>query len=132
VRKDDGSLVRVEPFVWRKLAPGGTEKKGPFELATTTKILGSQFPQEGWEKPDFDDSGWQLMFEPMDFHYRSLASICVRGTFKVIDPAQSPEINVSLKFQGGAVAYLNGKEIAREGMPTGKNRHGFQRMRTSD
>jgi len=120
VRKDDGSLVRVDPFVWRKTAPGGNERKGPFELATTTKIIGSPFPQNGWERPVFDDSGWLFMFAPMDFHYRSLALICVRGTFEVTDPAKAPDLDISLTFQGGAVAYLNGKEIGREGLPTGK------------
>jgi hypothetical protein len=56
----------------------------------------------------------------MPNYYRSLALICLRGKFHVADPAGVSELGLSIKFQGGLVAYLNGQEVARGGMPAGK------------
>ena len=73
----------------------------------------------GWQKTDFDDSGWSRQPGPFDAHYRSLALICMRGKFEVCDPAQVSDLTLDLLFQGGAIAYVNGQEIGRAGLPAG-------------
>ena len=120
VRDDAGALVRVEPGVWRKKAPGGNDRTGPFELLPAKKVVGSEFPAQGWEQPDFDDGDWKRNPAPFDSYYRSIAMIAIRGKFQVPDSAATPEMELTVSFQGGAVAYLNGREIGREGLPAGK------------
>jgi hypothetical protein len=51
--------------------------------------------------------------------YRSLALMCARGKFQVQDPPSAPEHTLTVVFRGGLVAYLNGAEIGRAGMPDG-------------
>ena len=118
VRDSAGTLVRVEPGVWRKKTAGGNDRTGPFELVPAKRVAGSEFPASGWEQPDFDDSEWTRDPGPFDGYYRSIAMIAVRGKFQVTNPAG--EMDLAVSFQGGAVAYLNGKEIGREGLPAGK------------
>ena len=120
VKNDSGALVRVEPGVWRKPAAGGNVRTGPFELVPAKKVVGSDFPAQGWEQPDFDDGAWTRNPGQFDGYYRSLAMIAVRGKFQVSDPASASEMDLTVSFHGGAVAYLNGKEIGREGLPAGK------------
>jgi len=119
-RTEGNELVRVEPYVWRKPAPGGTPRKGPFVVATTQKIIGSAFPPTEWRNVDFDDSAWLRQDGTGEKHYRSLALVCLRGKFEVLDTRKAADLNLELSFQGGAVAYLNGQEIGREGLPAGK------------
>ena len=120
VKDDGGALVRVEPGVWRKKAAGGNDKTGPFELVPAKKVVGAEFPAAGWEQPDFDDSEWTRNPGQFDGYYRSLAMIALRGKFAVSEPASAPAMELTVSFQGGAVVYLNGKEIGREGLPAGK------------
>ena len=117
-RSDAGTLVPVEAGFWRKKAAGGNDRTGPFELVPAKKAVGSEFPASGWEQPDFDDSAWTRNPGPFDSYYRSLAMLAVRGKFQVSNP--DSEMGLTVSFQGGAVAYLNGKEIGREGLPAGK------------
>ena len=83
-------------------------------------MIGSPFPSDQWRGVDFDDSSWVRQPGPLPNYYRSLALICLRGKFEVIDPAAAGELSLSVKFQGGIVAYLNGVEVGRAGMPEGK------------
>ena len=48
------------------------------------------------------------------------ALVLLRGKFEVPDPAQVKELTLSLTYYGGAVVYLNGKEVARGHMGTDK------------
>ena len=60
-------------------------------------------------------AGWPVVENwTMRFNYRSLALMCLRGRFEVRDPAQVADLALTLNFRGGAVIYLNGKEV---GMP---------------
>ena len=120
VRMDGGELVRVKPFVFQRPPPGNPYTKGPMELVTTQEIIGSAFPPEGWEKPDFDDGDWQRQPGPLATRYRMLASTCIRGKFEVVDPAMAPELSLEVSFHGGAVACVNGEVVGRAGLPAGK------------
>ena len=126
-KTDQGELVRVSPFAYpHDKYKGG---KGP-ALETTTTIEGSPLLPDGWQKAAFDDSNWVRRFGPFVnyeywhgtspiFSYRSLAMICARGRFEVVDPAKVEGLDVQVYYQGGTVVYLNGTEVARANLPTG-------------
>jgi len=75
-----------------------------------------------WMKPDFDDSAWVRLRGPMlrRSNSESWKLILMRGLFEVKDPAKVGDLTLSLAFRGGAVAYLNGEEVARAFLPKGK------------
>ncbi|MBM4030679.1 MAG: hypothetical protein FJ291_02715 [Planctomycetes bacterium] len=76
-------------------------------------------PPDGWMGTDFDDSAWAVSPGPF-LHApfrRDLAAIFLRGKFEAAEPA---ELNLSLSYRGGAVVYLNGKELARGHLPDGR------------
>ena len=85
VRTDDGQLVRVAPYVFRKQTGTGAGSSTA-ELATTQAVTGSPLPPAGWEAPDFDDGDWQRQPGPMHNKYRSIALTCIRGRFEVREP----------------------------------------------
>jgi glycosyl hydrolase family 123 len=72
-----------------------------------------------WTAPAFDDTSW------LETPYRGgcqtpyLARQCVRGKFTVTNPSQVRGLSLSVAFHGGAVVYLNGKELTRGGLPAG-------------
>ena len=74
-------------------------------------------PPEGWTAPNFDDSSWLRGPAHMACHTPYLARLCLRGYFGVTDPAQAGDLTLTLVHQGGAVVYLNGKEVARGHLP---------------
>ncbi len=84
--------------------------------------LPSGIPSD-WMHAEFNDSDWLRSRGPMLGHHFSTDQgwklIQMRGTFKVEDPARAKDLKLSLKFRGGAVVYLNGKEIMRKHMPEG-------------
>jgi len=135
VQKDGGSRVRVDPVdpysafdankAWQEDGRGragqaGNAKAQEIAIKEAAKIKGSDFPATGWMNPDFDDSAWPRTITPSRMSYRSLALICLRGKFMVNNPAAVTELNLDLSIQGGAVVYLNGKEVGRLGLPAGK------------
>jgi len=88
---------------------------------------------EGWTAPDFDDNAWVRAPGPF-FACKhsggwigesrnnsvSTALICARGRFSVTDPKAVGALKLSVRYRGGAVAHLNGKEIGRGDMPEGR------------
>lgn len=98
----------------------------------------------GWSQVDFDDSGW--FAGPAGLGYgqptlgtdlsisteayltstdgapleRSLpVSLFMRHVFNVADPALINGLTLEVDYQGGFIAYLNGHEIARQGLAEG-------------
>lgn len=87
------------------------------------------FPPAGWMRTDFDDGTWCRMpgtpaaktwvrnnvfiFQKSPY----IGLTCMRGRFTVSDPARTDGLTLSVEYRGGAVVYLNGKEIARGAMP---------------
>lgn len=116
VRSSEGTLT---PLAFDVI--GGREKPEGFA---------SEPPPEGWAQPGFDDAAWPRAPGPYPLllayafgsirHAHYFAQFCMRGKFLVDDPARAEGLKLSLSYRGGAVVYLNGKEIARGHMPEGK------------
>jgi Glycoside hydrolase 123, catalytic domain/Glycoside hydrolase 123 N-terminal domain len=81
-------------------------------------------------QPEFDDAGWPT-WQPTAGRRRGaeygyicskapgpfLRVMCLRGRFQVANPAAAGAMKLSLAYRGGAVVFLNGKEIARGNLP---------------
>jgi Glycoside hydrolase 123, catalytic domain/Glycoside hydrolase 123, N-terminal domain len=121
----EGKLrVALSP-VWNK-----RRSKGPKPLPD----FQSPLPPKNWRDADFDDSAWDRQLAPVEMdrgsatgrshaarHTATVNSmICLRIKFKVVDPARAGDIQLGLKYVGGALVYLNGKEVARRHLPTGE------------
>jgi len=115
----DGRLLNVDIFDARRKADGAGGKPA-WAIREAKRVLGSPFPPDDWRKPEFDDRTWVRHPGPFPNFYRSLALICLRGKFQVTDPSRVRALMLSVKFQGGVVAYLNGREVGRAGLPAGK------------
>lgn len=84
-----------------------------------------------WMSPDFDDTAWvrtpglffkgkyEAGFEGWESSTPSLALICLRGKFGVTDPGKVTSLTLDMSFRGGAIVYLNGREVARKHLPEG-------------
>ena len=104
VRKGEG----VEPV---KLMSGGKEVGQWLGMDTA-------LPAAGWQGNDFNDVGWNR--KPIaDPDSPWIGLLCMRGRFKVEDPAKVEEMKLTVKYRGGVVAYLNGKEIGRGSLKAG-------------
>jgi hypothetical protein len=94
----------------------------------------SDRPVANWNTPDFDDTVWPRsrdMTAGLNLWVTSRGGsfpmpdllegnlVCVRGKFRVTDPAQVTDLKVHLCYQGGAVVYVNGVELARGHLPAG-------------
>jgi len=82
-------------------------------------------PPPGWTATDFDDSTWARHLGPPlpGFGYGQAPEVyllCGRVRFGVTDPARAGHLKLSLTYRGGVLVHLNGKEVARGDMPSGK------------
>jgi len=119
VRTDDGKLEpRDITWYW-----GGIRTKPAASTAA------SPLPPTGWADPAFDDDLWPRVRLPQPVltvsganprpFYRPYdsAMVVVRGTFGVKDPTLVKSCSVSVTYWGGAVVYVNGRELARGHVP---------------
>ena len=70
-------------------------------------------PPKTWIEPDFDDSLWGRLPARRECSVPSLSRLCLRGKFQVVNLARVSDLRLSLEYFGGAVIYLNGKEVVR-------------------
>jgi len=82
-------------------------------------------PPAGWIEPDFDDSGWpRHVGAPLaGYGYGDATNVyllCGRLRFVVERPEKAEPVKLILEYRGGAVVYLNGKEVARAHLPAGE------------
>jgi hypothetical protein len=87
-------------------------------------------PPEAWKDPDFDDSQWEVgpsgfgygdnddatVLADMQGHY---VSVYIRREFTVGSQAPTGMLELTIDYDDGFIAYLNGQEVARRGMPAG-------------
>jgi len=74
---------------------------------------------EGWQTAGFDDSHWLRTTARGGCQTPYVARQYVRGRFAVTNPAQVRGLSLTVEYQGGAVVYLNGKELTRGHLPRG-------------
>ncbi|MBP8304338.1 MAG: right-handed parallel beta-helix repeat-containing protein [Phycisphaerae bacterium] len=85
---------------------------------------------EAWAAPDFNDSPWDL--GPGGFGYGdsghatalsnmrgNYLSLYIRRAFTVSAPLPDQALELTIDYDDGFIAYLNGKEVARRQMPAG-------------
>jgi len=95
--------------------------------------LRSEPPPAGWQDVAFDDGEWHQGACPVGPAYRSkrvmmwtagnpaqVGVICVRGKFRIRKPAAAAGLRIRVRYQGGAVLYLNGTEVKRTHLPAGE------------
>lgn len=137
----------AEPESWTASAlPGGTPGAANFSSSGTTETdlipAGAQWryrkgtgelstPPGAWKEPGFDDSSW--LTGPVGIGYgdgddatdlsgdmpNGYLSVAVRRAFNLSAAAlnQIDELVLAINFDDGFVAYLNGVEVARSGLP---------------
>ena len=131
-----GRVILDEGSSWRMFAAWNTPmvRKGQ-ELKEDGGNGGTQFaartapPPDGWVRPDFVDEAWSRVrwgrSHGKAYEYGwggdapspTLSLLCLRGKFAVEDPAQVKGLSLSLVYRGGAVVYVNGREVARAHLP---------------
>ena len=77
-------------------------------------------PPDDWTAPDFDDRTWLRGPALVAPRTPYLARLYLRGAFTVTDPRRVKDLAVSVRYHGGAVVTVNGKEIGRGHLPKGK------------
>jgi hypothetical protein len=90
-------------------------------------------PAKDWAAPDYDDGRWVRLSEPLflpgapagqNLFYVPGAPVewdlfCLRGKFRVEDPAQVRDLRLALSYVGGARVLVNGQELCRGHLPEG-------------
>ena len=95
--------------------------RGGLKLEEEKNITCTPPPPADWASPDFDDRAWVRARGPLFTRVtRRLALLCVRGKFRVPEPAKAGGLTLSLSFRGGVVVYVNGRELVRSHLPKGK------------
>jgi len=121
-----GTAVLADTSYWRMfhtLKPPVVDAGGgqlvPYLRNVTWLDAPTPEPPANWQTPEFDDSAWLHTMARGGCQTPYLARQCVRGKFQVTSPAQVRGLTLSVDYHGGAIVYLNGKEIARRNLPAG-------------
>jgi hypothetical protein len=78
-------------------------------------------PPAEWRSVEFDDSDWpRSLGDELASPRLQSGMLCLRGRFAVTDPRSVKGLQLKMKFRGGAVVYVNGREVARSHLPEGK------------
>src|SRR5512143_3101343 len=85
---------------------------------------------EAWRQIDFDDSRWET--GPAGFGFGDnddatvlndmlgrYATVYIRREFQVASITPNAPVELTTDYDDGFIAYLNGREVARRGMPAG-------------
>jgi hypothetical protein len=91
----------------------------------------TRLPPPQWRETSFDDhlwgrhggdlSDWCGLYGNMleTGNNEEPKTLCLRTRFGIADPARARDVQLDVEYVGGAVAFLNGKEIGRGHMPGG-------------
>ncbi len=122
VRRESGKLVHVlggKTIKTRDKKTGKTHVVA--EINPTDRVVRlPELPPADWMQPEFDDSGWGLFRGPFDLMPVGAKLLFARGRFEVTNPGGVRDLKLSLAFEGGAIVFLNGKELTRSGLPGGR------------
>ncbi|MFH1022042.1 MAG: glycoside hydrolase domain-containing protein [Planctomycetota bacterium] len=143
--EEAGTTIMATGSYWRAFAMSLREEVSVSLLketqpdATAPKAISAELdtqpPPADWMKAEFDDAVWcrssgglrpyQGVVEYSYSHGGSdlppstAALLCLRGRFLVPAPAGVRKLTLNLGYEGGAVVYLNGVEVARRHLPEG-------------
>ena len=73
----------------------------------------------GWTGEDFSDASWLRSTARTFPRTPYLANLSMRARFEVTDPAHVKDLKLTVAYYGGAIVYVNGREIARGNLPPG-------------
>ncbi|MFH1024951.1 MAG: glycoside hydrolase domain-containing protein [Planctomycetota bacterium] len=104
---------------------------GPERTSPEARTVGDEEtppPPKEWMRPDYDDSFWARSagsFADRRGHAAAWADmgcrrLCLRGRFKVADPAAVKKLILAGEYRGGVVVFLNGQEVLRRHLPGGE------------
>ncbi len=102
--------------------PASTELPAPVSLVaagSSWKLMDGVTPREGWRDAGFDSSAWPVAAAPFRIVDRGAASGAKARTtyyrieFQVTGPESLAALELGLPRDQPAVAYLNGREVAR-------------------
>jgi len=84
--------------------------------------LAGPMPPDDWTGVEFDDSCWPRQIGPIlggcgEGRPTGAALIWVRGRFGVTDPSRVKGLRIRLAYRGGAVVYVNGRQVAVGHLP---------------
>ncbi|MCG3179950.1 MAG: hypothetical protein BIFFINMI_02304 [Phycisphaerae bacterium] len=110
------------------LAEGGKGEEKPKPMVRSSR------PPADWTAVDFDDHLWSRTQGPFGMNawtrgYTDLwgrgspgeiSLVCLRGRFVVTDPEGAGQVRIFVDYYGGAVVYVNGKELGRANLPDGR------------
>jgi hypothetical protein len=106
----------------------------PSEDRKPMPVVAAAPPAKTWAEPEFDDSFWVRVRGPVHVPQGAwgygLASaggatiympgnqvewglICLRGSFRVEDPALAKDLRLALRYCGGVAVYVNGRPLCR-------------------
>ncbi|MHC4716522.1 MAG: glycoside hydrolase domain-containing protein, partial [Planctomycetota bacterium] len=80
-------------------------------------------PPAGWAGADFDDRRWDRVMGVFSTGHQEVGQVCRRSKFVVSEPAGVRRLTLEIGYVGGAVAWLNGREVLRTSMPDGPITH---------
>ena len=66
-----------------------------------------------WTKPEFCDTAWFRGSVRATSRTPYVARLCLRARFEVTDLAQVQDLKLTVVYYGGAIIYINGREVAR-------------------
>ncbi|MFV8753294.1 DUF2271 domain-containing protein [Nannocystaceae bacterium ST9] len=90
-------------------------------------MTGASIPSD-WTSPEFDDRGWSSGAGPLGHGLPvttqvatapDLVTAWFRASFEISDPSTILGLDLRLRRDDGAIAYLNGTEVLRTNLPTG-------------
>lgn len=91
--------------------------------------LTTEPPPAQWADAGFDDARWCVQRAPLPFQPEvdtdgsgpysldCIRRVCARTRFVVRNPAELKKLTLEVKYYGGLIVYLNGREVARGHIP---------------
>jgi hypothetical protein len=98
---------------------------GALNTSPTGNRLATPEPPADWAGPDFDDSAWPVNRAPLPwmpdmdqdgggpYSCQVIRKACGRTRFLVPDPGRVAKLTLEVKYHGGLIAYVNGREVGR-------------------
>ncbi|MFO7898488.1 MAG: DUF6067 family protein, partial [Planctomycetota bacterium] len=130
VRLESGELAPIHPARTTRRIERVVDgrKRRLWVLRPHDEAYAWSLPAAGWARPDLEDGGWARLEGPFCVgpygcrkrSYRSTPLLCLRGKFRVDDPAKVGDLALSVSYLGGMVVYVNGRELTRGHLPDGE------------